>query len=243
MTRCHALRALAVAAVLLSSGSATASVADDLAAAKTAGRPVFLVVTDASVASLDLARRVAGEAAQIAGGVAVVEVDRGARENAAVVTTYRLASVPVPLVLVVAGNGVAVGGARPHQITAARLARMVPTPAKAAHMKALSEGRADFVVFSRESSLGRAEALAACRAAAATLGGRADLVLVDLDDPAEAAFRDELQVDAKTKVVVVKVYNAKGKPTDTFREHLTAEALVASVGKEGDCGCGPEGCK
>lgn len=229
--------------LLAAGGRSSASVAEDLSAAAAAGRPVFLIVKDASVGSLDLARKVAGEAQQMVPGSMVIEMDRGAAENAALVAQHRLSSAPVPLVLVLAPNGVAVGGARPHQVTAGKLARMVPTRGKAAHLKALAEGRADFVVFARASMTYRAEVLAACEQAVARLGGKAAVVAVDLDDASEAAFRDEMKVDPKAKAVVVKVFNAKGKATDTFHGAVAVEALVAAATKEGDCGCGPEGCK
>lgn len=238
---------IAMAGVFALAGTTWATVETDLRRAATEGRPVFLVVTQGNARGLELARRVASEAQQIVPGSLVAELDRGDPAHAAVVAQHRLASAPVPLILVIASNGVAAGGAKPDQITAGRLARMVPSPGKAALLKALSEGKPAFVVFARPSMPGRAGALAACREAALALKGVAALVQVSLDDPAEAGFVAELQVDPKAADAITVVVNAKGQRASSFLGVPAAKTLAdATVAKAGGCApgsCGPGGCK
>jgi hypothetical protein len=219
-----------------------------LAAATAAGHPVFLIVTDAGAGDLEPARRVASEAQKLLPDTSILEMDRADAGNEAVVRRYRLATVPVPLILVIAPNGVAAGGARPETITAQRLADMVPSPAKADFLKALDERKAAFLVFARPSMPDLPATTKAASDAAAALKGAAAVVQVDLDSAKETRFVTEMSQDAKATVPVVVVYNAKGRATETLRGVPTAAALVAAATKEpkSTCKpgeCGPGGCK
>jgi len=235
------------AATLGSAHAAWASVETDLRQATAGGHPVFLIVRQGETRGVDLARRVCAEAQQIVPGSTVVELDRGDPANAPVVAMHRLKSVPVPLILVIAPNGVAAGGAKPDQVTAGKLARMVPSPGKAALLKALSEGKPAFVVFARPAMPGRAGALAACREAALTLKGVASVVEVAIEDPREPPFLAELNVDPKAIDAITVVVNAKGQRASSFLGVPVAKSLAdATVAKAGGCApgsCGPGGCK
>ena len=247
MKRIAPLLLLLVAATLVSVRPTWASVETDLRQATAGGRPVFLIVKQGETRGIDLARRLCAEAQQIVPGSAVVELDRGDPANAAVVAMHRLKSVPVPLILVIASNGVAAGGARPDQVTAGKLARLVPGPGKSALLKSLSEGKPAFVVFARPAMPGRAGALASCREAALGLKGVASVVEVAVDDPRESPFVAELNVDPKAADAITVVVNAKGQRVSSFLGVPTAKALAdATVAKVGGCApgsCGPGGCK
>jgi hypothetical protein len=240
----------ALAVVILSGFSSTtwASTETDLAAAAAAGHPVFLVVTQGEAPGMDTARRVVSDAQKIAPQASVLEMDRGDRANEAVVKRYRLESVPVPLVLVIASNGVAAGGARPHLVTASRLAAMIPSPAKAELLKAIDEKKATFLVLKRESMANRAGAQKAAGDAVTALKGAAVVVPVDLDSDREGAFLAETKVDVKSAEPIVVVYNAKGQGTASFVGVPKVEDLVEAATKQvksscGPGGCGPNGCK
>lgn len=223
-------------------GSAAATPEEDVAAATAAGRPVFLIVTEPKAAGTDLARRVAAEAQKIVAETAIVEMDRTDRANEALVKRYRLESVPVPLILVVGPNGVAAGGAKPAQVTPGRLAAMVPTPAKAAMLKAIEEKKAVFLVFSRETMTDKAAATNACHTAVATLKGAAAVVPVDLDAEREARFVQEKKVDVRTKVPIILVHNAKGLVTASLTGVPKSDDLAAAATKTAEC-CPGGNCK
>jgi hypothetical protein len=230
--------------VVLAAGVARAGAPDDLRTAASEGRPVFLVVTEAAARGTDLARRVSADAAKIVPGATVVELDRGDPANAAVVKRYRLASAPVPLILVVASNGVAAGGAKPGGITAAKLARLVPSAGKAGYLQALDQGKAALLVFGGETTPGRAAAVGACAEATKTLEGKALTVVIDPADPREAEFVAEMSVDPKALVAVTVVVNAKGQRAAGFDAVPPAAALVEAATKPvEDCGCVGGRCK
>ena len=239
-----------LAAALLLSLTATrarADVAVDLKNATDASHPVFLVVTEGDAKGTDLAMRVSAEAATIVGDAVVVRLDRGDPTAAAAVKRYRLASVPVPLILVIGANGTAAAGAKPNATTASKLARMVPSPAKGAYLKALDEGKPTFLVFAAAAMTNRNPALAACDVAVKTLKGVGAVVSVDRDDAKEADFVTEMQVDPKSKDVVTVVVTAKGQRAAAFVGIAVSQSLVdATVVKASSCGpggCGPNGCK
>lgn len=231
----------------LSTARARADVAADLKKATDEGHPVFLVVTEGDAKGTDLGLRVSAEAAAIVGDAVVVRLDRGDPTAAAAVKRYRLASVPVPLILVIGANGTAAAGAKPNATTASKLARLVPSPAKGAYLKALDEGKPAFLVFARAPMPNRAPALAACDEAVKTLKGVAAVVAVDVDDAREAEFGTEMQVDPKSADVVTVVVTAKGQRAAAYVGVPVPKSLVeATVVKAVTCGpggCGPNGCK
>lgn len=231
----------------LAASPVRADVAADLKKATDEGHPVFLVVTEGEAKGTDLALKVSGEAAAIVGDAVVVRLDRGDPTAAAAVKRYRLASVPVPLILVIGANGTAAAGAKPSATTASKLARLVPSPAKGEHLKALDEGKPTFLVFSRAAMPNRIAALAACDVAVKSLKGAGAVVAVDMDDAREADFGTEMQVDPKSADVVTVVVTGKGQRAVAFVGVPVAKSLVdATVVKASSCGpggCGPNGCK
>ncbi len=228
-TRGSALLAIALIAMFCVP-CASADVADDVRAATTAGHPVFLLVTEAKSKGIELARRVSEDAAKIVDAV-VIELDRTAASSAPVVKRYRLESVQVPLILVIASNGVAAAATKPGAVTAGQLAKMVPSPAKAAYLGALDQKSAVLLVFATEKTPGRVAAVEACDAAVKRLEGKAVTIVVDLVADREAGFRREMSIDADVAAAVTIVVNARGQRTATFDSTPDPASLVDATKK------------
>jgi hypothetical protein len=246
----HALGSLLVViGIVATSTVARAALDADIAAANAAGHPVFLIVSEGASPALTTARTLATEAQKLAPSASILELNRTDSVDAATVRKYRVASVPVPMILVIAANGAAAGGARPESTTPARLAAMIPSPAKAAYLKALEDKKAPLLVFGRAKMPERAGALEAVNEAVTAMKGAAAAIEVDLDSETEAAFVQEISVDVKTTSPWVAVYNAKGQPTQTFVGIPKVADVVAAATKEGELPCcpggrcGPNGCK
>ena len=238
-----------VAVLVLAAGvPASASAQSALDDALRGGHDVFLLVTEPEATGTDGARALAAQATVLAPGALLVEVDRKDPANAPLVAQFRLTSAPVPLILVVARNGVAAGGALPGRTTPAQLAAMVPTPRKAEYLKALSDGQAVFLVVGRPEMAELAAVTRACDEADARLNqaartnvqvgqtmpkDQAAVISIDLADPAEQRFLAELKADPRAPHPVVVVVNVKGQTTQTFLEPagVTVEALVAATKK------------
>ena len=219
-----------------------ADVVSDIATANGGGKTVFLVVSDGPGPDLELARKTAQEAAALAPGASVLELDRRDPAQAQAVTSYRLAAAPVPLVLVVAKNGVAVGAQRPGEGAAARLVALIPTPRKADYLKHLSEQRVALVAFTRTGMGERDGLVTAANESIRLLEGKAGLVLVDLDDVAEKRFVADMKVDVATTRPVVLVVNPKGQVLGRLEGLQTAAKLVETAKKAAPC-CSDPGCK
>ncbi len=216
---------------------AHASAADDLTAATAAGQAVYIVVTDASVADVKPVAAAAAEAAIAVKGRSVV-LDRGAAANADLVAKYRLASAPVPLVLVLASNGLPVAGLPGERATAAALVAALPSPKRLETLTALNDRRAVFVVVSGEKMAGRTAAIEQASLAMQAMEltpSKARMVLVDVADPKETAYVADLKLGA-LEVPTVVVFNAAGKRITTLRAPWTAAALAEAAVKEG-CSC------
>lgn len=215
--------------------------AADVHAANTAGKAVFLVVTDGG-RGRDEARRAAEAAASLAPGTTVLELDRQDPARARAVEAFRLAAAPVPLVLVIASNGVPVGAQRPADGAAARLVALLPSPAKAAWLKHVAEGRIALLAFTHAGMAGRSAAWTAANEAVRRLEGRASLVLVDTQDAAESRFLAQMKVGADAAAPVVLVMNAKAQVLGRVEgEAVTADALVKAASAKAPC-CADPGC-
>lgn len=247
--RTACIASIALAAFLIAPTPATASTtaSEALATANKAGQVVFLVLTDASAQDTAAARTAAAEAQRQVRSSTVVEVDRGDAANAALIKRYRLQAAPVPLVLVIAQNGVAVGASRPGKGDVERLVKMVPTPKKADMMLAFEQRKTAIVVFSRPNMTERSALFENLTEVTRTMKDKAQLVLVDLDDKAERKFIDEWEVPMKSVRPTIVVMNAKGQPLGRLVGLQTAMQIVETCSKKAACcddpSCGCSSCK
>lgn len=222
-------------------GAEVTGPAPDVQAANAAGKAVFLVVTDGGQ-GLDEARRVAEAAASLAPATTVLHLDRQDPARAAAVDAFRLAAAPVPLVLVIARNGVPAGAQRPAEGAAARLVALLPSPAKAAWLKHMAEGRVAVLAFTHAGMPAREAAAAAARDAAGRMEGRAGLVLVDTQDVAEKRFVAQMKVKPDATDPVVIVMNAKAQVLGRLEgEAVTAEGVLKAASAKAPC-CSDPGC-
>jgi hypothetical protein len=215
--------------------SAQAAATDDVATANAAGKAVFLIVTDGPGPGLDAARATAAAAHALAPTTSIVELDRRDPAQAPAVAAYRVAAAPVPLLLVIASNGVATGAAKPGEGAAQRLVSLIPSPKKAEYLKILSQQRVALVAFSRAAMPERSGLFESLTPAQQTLGAKAALVLVDLDDRAEARFVADLKVDAASAQPMLVVVNPKGVVLARLSGAPKAEEIVAAASKKSCC--------
>lgn len=167
--------------------------------------------------------------------VFLVVLDRGAAENQELVRKHRLLGAPVPLVLVMAPNGVVAGGALLKDATPDALVGLIPTPGKAEVLKFLSKGAPVIVVASRKTMPLQQATFNACQQAWRQLKEKVATVFIDMDDKAERAYLKELNVNPKELVPTVVVFNRKAQKTAAFRKAVTAKDLVDAVLKKMPC--------
>jgi len=227
--------------VLIDYDSIWASVQSDIEKANTKGKAVFLVVTEPGAVGAEKAVNVATQAHKLVAESAVIEMNRTDAANTDLVAKYRVAVAPLPLILVIASNGVVAGGLVADQATPESLIQMIPSPKKSEVLQALSEGKAVFIVGSRESTVNRKQVLETCKSACNQMNNRAALVSIDMDDKKENSFLAQLKVNALSAEPLTSVINPQGQVTATFSGPVVEVKTIIEAAAKKAGGCCPGG--
>ncbi|MFZ4548961.1 MAG: hypothetical protein ACOYN4_16040 [Bacteroidales bacterium] len=205
------------------------------------GNAVFLIVTDGSKMLTEV-KEMAGKAQKKYSKSEVITLDRTDKANAALVTKYGLSGAPLPLILVIAQNGVVGGGLQLKDATPEELVGLVPTKKQAQALLAFSEGKSAFIVLYKKTMKDKVAAIAECNKAVKGIGGKGVVVEVDLDDKSEAEFLGLLKPEMAAAETHVLVFNGKGQFNDEFKAPVQSATLVTSSRKVAKSGCAPGAC-
>ncbi|HNQ82143.1 MAG TPA: hypothetical protein PKM34_00790 [Bacteroidales bacterium] len=220
---------------------ASATVKSDLEAANKNGNSVFLVVTDPNITGTDQALDIANKAKTSVTKSIVLQMNRSDAANTELVTKYRLAGAPLPLILVIASNGVVTAGYALAQATPELLVKAVPSAKKSEVLKALSDGKSVFIVVTGKSMAEKTTIMNTCQQACVEMENNAKMIEISLDDPKEKQFLTELKVNMAAAEPTTYVINSKGQMTGTFTDDVNSTTLVASAKKVAASGCCPSG--
>ena len=225
-------------------GQAFASVKGDLETANNNGNAVFLVVSDPGVSETNKALDIANQAKSRMTKTVVIQMNRSDQANAELVTKFGLAGAPLPVILVIASNGIITAGYTLSQLTPELLVKAIPSPKKAEVLKTLSEGKSVFIVLTGRSMTEKNTIMNTCRQACTEMENNAKMIEIGLDDPKENQFLTELRVDKAATEPMTYVINPKGQITGTFSDDVNATTLVASARKvsSGCCPGSSKGC-
>ena len=222
-------------------GQAHATVWQQIEKAKENQNSLFLLLTEDGVTGLDTIRTTIKDAVKQVDRSVFIELNRSDIANAPLVKQYRLASAPVPLILVCGANGVIAGGVPGAGATVKALVDMAPSPAKAELLLALKDRKSVFLISSRDGMETQAAVSGACELACKEMGDRAVTIIIDLDDEAEIAFLEQLKVNPNIKRPVTKVFNVQGNVTASYVGLVEVPALVKSATQRTASGCCPPG--
>lgn len=232
---------LLLMAMVAFSFQAAATVKSDLETANKNGNTVFLVVTDPNVTGTDKALEMANKAKASVTKSIVVQMNRSDAANTELVTKYRLAGAPLPLILVIASNGLVAGGYTLTQATPELLVKAVPSPKKSEVLKSLSDGKSVFIVVTGKSMAEKTTIINTCQQACIEMENNAKMIEISLDDAKENQFLTELKVNMTVTEPTTYVINSKGQLTGTFTDDVNTTTLVASAKKVAASGCCPPG--
>ena len=224
----------------------TSNVQAELDKAKKAGKAVFVVVTGTGTTDTDKAATVAKGANGIYKNAVIVQMNRDDVANTELVSKWRLAGAPLPLILVVSSKGYPTGGYILAQATAQNIAELVPSPKLDDVYESLNNGKPVFLVISKKSHTDRAKILENCKLAISQLQNKASIVEVDLSDTKEAVFIKNLNLKNTSNTSTVLVLNASGQTTGSFEGSAETNQLVLAANKVvRGCGssCSPGACK
>ncbi|MFC2111466.1 hypothetical protein ACFLQ5_03345 [Bacteroidota bacterium] len=202
--------------------------------AQKAGKSIYLIVTDKAAKGTDALINLAEDASRSVKNTAIVRLDRDDKANAALISKYRLAGASLPIVLIVASNGVATGGFNANDATSENLISFLPTKTQAEVLLAFETGKAAFIVCGKKNAKDKSELEAECKKAITKIGNKAILVFIDVNNKKEENFLALLKPDL-TKTTVF-VFNGKGQYTGTLQSTAKSKDLIASVNKKvGGC--------
>lgn len=205
------------------------------------GKSVFLVVTDKySQGNEDLIKK-AEDAQKTVKKSEVIKLDRDDAANADLVSKYQLASAPLPLVLVIAPNGVVTAGYTSQQASTELLISAIPSPKKAEVLQVINEGKSVFIVVSSKNMATKSNLVSTCQQACFEMEKKAKIVEIDLDDPGEKAFMEELKINQSITEPQTYVVNSKGQVTGNFNSDVNSSTLIATATKVPSSGCCPPG--
>lgn len=222
---------------------AFASVQTDIEKANKAGNCVFLVVTEKGNADNAAAINLSKEAQKLSPKSTVIELNRTDNANESLVAKYRLAGASLPLILVIAANGVEAGGiAYLKQTTTENIIALIPSPKKAEVLKIINDGKPVFLVVSKKSMTTK-EVLRNCAAACAEIKEGAKIVEVDFDDALEKKLLTSLQITQIGSEPQTYVINTQGQVAGSFKGVTEPKTLTAMATKKPAGGCCPPGSK
>jgi hypothetical protein len=155
------------------------------------------------------------------------------------VAKYRIAGAQLPLILVVASNGVVSGALTSDDASEEKLIATLPSKTQAEVLLGFENGKAALIICGKKNAKDKAEIQAECKKALTSLGDKATIVFVDIDSKEDANFIDLLKPDL-TKTTVI-VFNGKGQFVGKMDAVSKSEDLVKTVNKKVG-GCAPGSC-
>jgi len=199
-----------------------------------AGKSIYIIVTDKTAKGTDALIKLATDAQKKVKNTAVVKLDRDDKANAGLISKYRLSGAPVPIILVIAANGVVSGSLNTDDASIDNLISYLPTKTQAEVLFGFENGKAAFIICGKKNAKDIPALVTECKRAITILGNRANQVFLDVDSKEEANFLALLKPDL-TKTTVL-VFNGKGQNTGTLEATAKSKDLVASVNKKvGGC--------
>lgn len=164
------------------------------------------------------------------------------------VERFDLSRAPMPLVLAIAPCGVVTKGF-PVQFTEQDLAQAFVSPCTAQCMKAMQERKLVVLCVANQKTQYAQAALKGAHdfRADARFAAASEVVVLNPEDPAEAGFLRDLQVDPRSPQATTVLLAPPGQPIGKFSGPVTKDHLVAKLAsaQSNPCAggqCGPGGC-
>lgn len=210
----------------------------ELEKAQKSGKSIFLVVTDKSSTGTEGLIKIANEASKKNKNTTVIKLDRDDKENADLIKKYRLAGAPLPVILVMASNGVVSGALFTKDAAVDKLLSYLPTKTQAEVLLGFENGKAAFIVCGKKNAKDRTTIENECKKAATSLKNKATIVFLDVDDEKEANFLALLKPSKDTTTLLV--FNGTGQFTRTLNATAKSDEIIKTVNKKMG-GCCPGG--
>lgn len=204
-----------------------------------AGKSTFLVVTEKSAKGTDYLVQLSEGANKKIKKNVVLKLDRDDKANSDLIAKYRISGAQLPLILVVASNGVVAGALTSEDASIEKLIATIPSKTQAEVLLGFENGKAAIIICGKKNAKDKVTVEAECKKALTSLDNKANVVFVDVDNKEEANFIDLLKPDI-TKTTVI-IFNGKGQFTGKMDSISKSEDIVKTVNKRVG-GCAPGSC-
>ena len=174
------------------------------------------------------------------GRATALYVNAASATDRSLVNRFGVSRTPMPVAVAVAPNG-AITGIFAKTISLQRLDGAFVSPGVANCMKWMQAGKLVFVW----ARAGQTEMIPVCIddfQRDAEFAGRSGLVTLDLNDPAEASFFKELQINTHSREDVIGLLAPPGMLVGTFSVSASKGDIAAKLHKAGKC-CDDPNCK
>jgi hypothetical protein len=172
--------------------------------------------------------------------VEIIKIDRQDPKNSDIVNTLKTQTAPIPLTLLVDPSS-AIVAAFTTVVTMDEMVQAIPSPKKTETLKYMQQDKGVILCFTSKKMSGCKDVQSCCSQAETQLGGKAEYISIDLNDPKEADFINELKVDPNSAVPVTFVINSQGQVTGKYDGEVQVTNLVAAATKVASSGCCPTG--
>jgi hypothetical protein len=207
-------------------------------------KPVFLVAYNTDGTEANKAFSIANEAKKnLKASSLVIKMNTTDAANSALVTKYRLAGAPLPLILVLDKNGSIAGGLILKDATPEKLIDLIPSPKTSELIKSLSDGKSVYIVVYKESMTSKNNIMDNCAVACGKMENKSVILKVDMEDKKETKLLQTLKCDLNAKEPVTYVINSAGQITGTHNGLTDVNTLVSSAKKAPASSCCPSGPK
>jgi hypothetical protein len=203
--------------------------------ANESGKSIFLVVTDKVAKGTDELVSIAEDAVKTAKNTIILLLNRDDKANEGLISKYRLAGAPLPMIIVISSNGISCGGCLMNQATPEKLIKFVPTKKQEELLLAFSKGKAVFVVVSKKSMNDKSKAIDECNKACTELKNLAIVINLDLNDINETSFIKSLNLDNQLAKTNILVFSAKGQLNGKIEIPVQSKDLVLLANKTAPC--------
>ena len=212
----------------------------EIEAAKKSGKCIYLIVTDKNATGTDDLVKMAENAQKTAKKTSIIKIDRDDKANESLINKYRLAGIPLPVVLVIAPNGVVSGSLTSKDASIEKLISYLPTSKQAEVLLGFENGKAALIICTKKNLKDKDILSAECDKAIKELGNKALKVIIDVENKDEKNFLDLIKPDL-TKTTVL-IFNGKGQYISTLETTAKSADIVAAINKKAG-GCCPSGSK
>ncbi len=174
-----------------------------------------------------------------------VPINLASREEKPMVDRFGVSRAPMPLVVALAPNGAITKGF-PIKFDENQLREGFVSPCTARCLKCMQDKKIVLLCIQNEKTQFTQAAMTAAQSfkADARDAKATEIITLNPEDQAEAAFLQDLKVDPRTSQAVTVILAPPGQPVASFVGAVTKDQIVAKV-QAGPCAsgqCGPGGC-